>query len=265
MKTNIILSVVLIGTLFSSCKKKDTTAPALTYVISKDSSYTADPSQTQVRKFKYNSSKKLVEVQYKHGGSLTYFDHDSIYYNVNGQVSQVISSPIGDNANAQATNTYTYTNNLLTSVHEVGTTTINNVEIAYDRTRTFTYTGGKLSAQTVVYSADPGSIPTDKDNISNIVFTGNNMSSALIPGLASGVALTFDTSTANPYYGLNFRSDDFINLFNPNNLLKASTTAAPSKTLEDNTYTKDVNGRITKIVNNSQSPTVATAITYQSL
>ncbi len=76
MKTKLILSIALVAVVFASCKKKETTTPdapatttgsttgtpVLTYFVSKDSTSNGIVANNRVRKFEYNSSKKLIRL-----------------------------------------------------------------------------------------------------------------------------------------------------------------------------------------------------------
>ena len=199
--------------MVASCKKKETETiiddaptpkPPPTYVISKDS--TVEGSSIRVGVYEYNSSKKLVRVKYKLGTSTNYTVRDTVIYNTNGQVSQVNTIETGS-LTPLATRNYSYTENLLNSVNETGT----DAGSPYVRTRSFTYIAGLLSTISVNYSVGSTS-PGKPENFTAIVFSGNNIASANIAGQG---AITFSTSTTapNPYYGLNFRSDDILNNF----------------------------------------------------
>ena len=242
MRNYVILGICIIGVVFGSCKKKskdETPAPpSLTYVLTKDSSYSNNNNQ-YVKKFDYNSSKKLVKVSYKYGSSTSYTDYDTIYYNSSGKVSKVESYYAG-NSVPVSVNTYNYTSDVLTSVHETG---VNN-NGAYDRTRTFTYSGGKLATQTVAYttgsSGDGG-----PENIASVVYTGNNITSADLTGMGL-VTLTWETTAKNPYYGLNYQSDDLLSMFCQDNALKVYMTSDPTQVFMDRSYTY-ADGRVATI------------------
>jgi len=261
MNKKTLLTALVIGALFASCSKDESTPtpaagggggggtppPTTTYLISQDSTYNnTNIYDTKVRKFEYNSNKKLVKVMYKWGTSTTFNEYDTIYYNTNGQVSKVERYLVGI-PTATTVNTYTYLLNNLIAVLEVG---INN-NGPYTRTRSFTYSGGKAISQNVDYTVGSNS-NGGPENIKSITYSGNNVSSANIyMDMGAGfqwipITLTSSTTAPNPYYGLNYDSEDFINLFNQNNILKAYITASPTDIFVDNTYTYS-NGRVATI------------------
>lgn len=267
MKSKLILSSLVIGALFSSCKKEETTpdpgtgggTPTTTYLISTDSTTDGNVSNTQVRAFTFNSSKKVVKVKYKYGTSTTFDSYDTVSYNTSGQVSKVEQFNIG-NSIASETNTYNYTTGQLTSVNESGT----NSNGAYVRTRTFSYTSGKITAQTVVYTTGSGT--GEPENITSIGYTGNNMTSASIDigGTIYPVTVTYDLTAGNPYYGLNYDASDFINMFSQNNILKAYVTAIPTQIFADFSYTY-TNGRVATYTDVAQTTPRTTYVSYQAL
>ncbi|MFO0321281.1 MAG: hypothetical protein ACK504_02505 [Bacteroidota bacterium] len=265
MKTKFILTLTVLSLVFASCKKKETDTPAdptptptpsPTYVISKDS--TVEGSSIRVGVYEYNSSKKLVRVKYKLGASTNYTVRDTVIYNANGQVSQVNTLATGS-LTPLATSNYSYNGNLLTSVNE----TVTDGGSPYVRTRSYTYTAGLLSTISVNYSVGSPS-PGKPENFTAIAFLGGNISSANLTAVG---ALTFSTSTAapNPYYGLNFRSDDILNNFNQNNVLSVFVTASPSTIIISYTYTY-ADGRVITI-NESKplNPNRVTTILYKTL
>ena len=267
MKTKFLCSVLVLSAFIFSCKKKDTTpdpntggggTPAPTYVISKDSTYDGTANNTQVRIFEYNSNKKLVKVKQKYGTMAAFNNWDTIIYNNSGQVAKVESYTSGLSA-AQKTCTYTFTGGYLANVVEAG----KNDSGAYVRTRNFTYVSGKLSAVSLTYTTGKDDKNGGPSNMTAIVFNGNNISSADLTGYGV-VTITSDLTAANPYYGLYFDSEDFINLFNQNNILKAYLAATPTQIFVDNTYTY-ADGRVATVVDASQSPARTTVITYKSL
>ncbi len=247
MKTKIIFSSLLIGSLISACNRKDDQFPSSLPVIvnlptnhiSKDSSYDSNPINTTVSLYLYNINKQLVKIKVKKGTSSTYDEHDTLYYNSNNQVSKVERYVTG-NFTPDKTNTYNYTANILTSINESGS----NDNGFYVRSRTYTYTSGKLSSQSVVYTTGSGT--GEPENINSITFDANNLFTVDIVGVGS-VFLTTDYSTPNPYYGLNVNPEEILEMFNPNNVLMAFETASPTNIFVNNTYTF-ANGRVTKIV-----------------
>lgn len=278
MKTKIIFSVLALGALISSCKKEETTTaitktvttntvtvnPNLTYLISKDSShYGGSAGNSKVRLFEYNNSKKLVRVKYKNGTAKTYSDYDTIYYNNAGQISKVETYATGS-VTAKAINVYHYTADFLTTVDETGT----NGNGAYVRTRTFAGSGKVVSEMTVEYTTGSGPNTLESpDGISSVQFSSNNISS--LSSTSEGpyyIVVTADKTAPNPYYGLNYKSDDFFNMFNPNNILKM--VLAGSTTIADYSYTY-ANGRVSSISNAITTSTriddLVTDITYKGL
>ena len=267
MKANLKLlaTIAILGAIvISSCKKKDDLTPAdpdvpgttTAFLINTDSTYDGNVSNTQVRKFVYNGSKQLVKIAHKSGTSTTFYGFDTLIYNSAGQVSAVNSYTTG-NATIQGSSKLTFTSGLLTSALETG-----NNGSPYVRTRTFTYASGKPISQTVTYTtgASAGGGP---ENITSIVFAGNNISSAdLGAAMGGSITLTASTTAANPYYGLYFDSEDFINLFNQNNILKAYVTSNPTLIFVDNTYTYAA-GRVSRISDASKNPARVTDITYK--
>jgi hypothetical protein len=269
MKTKLILSVALFAIVFASCKKKETTTsdepptnigsttgtPVLTYFVSKDSASNGTVANNRVRKFEYNSSKKLIRVWYKQGTSTTYNSRDTVQYNGSGQISKVERFNTGSSI-ASASYVYNYVAGVLTTVNETG-----NNGSPFARTRTFTYTAGKLSAQTIVYiTGAGGGGPSD---ITSIVFNGNNMSTANLTGIGA-VTITSSTTSPNPYYGLNFNIDDFLNMFNQNNILQVYLTATPTQLFVNNTFTY-ADGRVATITDASSTPAYVTTVSYVGL
>lgn len=259
MKIIVFFWAIALAFAISSCNGTNDPNPDQTFLLVKDSTYypLSSASSTEVRLFAYNSNKKLVRVQYRWGTNTYFGQRDTIIYNANGQVSMVLTHYFQPTAIIllQA-NTYSYTNGILTSVNEVST----NPNQSYDRTRTFTYTNEKLSAQTVVYASGT---PVDDGpgDLTNIVFVGNNVSTGVLDG-KDPVTVTVDLTAPNPYYGLNFDSKDFINMFCQNNILKAYKTNTPLSLLENCSYTYS-NGRVASIshikdVNSDESVSILT-------
>jgi hypothetical protein len=256
MKTKFIFLVVIAATLFASCKKSGSSTPTLTYLISQDSATDGvNMNNNLIRHFAYNSSKKLVKVSYEYGTSGNFNQYDTVYYNGNGTVSKVERY----NGSLYATNLYNYTSGLLTSVNESGT----NDSGAYVRNRAYTYSGNKLASQSLVYSVGV-SDQNGPENIDSIVYSGNNFSTAYLQDMSTGVTLTFDVTAPNPYYGLNFDSNDFLDMFNPNNITEAYATATPSTIFLHDTYTYS-SGRVATITDLTQSPSYVTTISYVGL
>ncbi len=123
------------------------------------------------------------------------------------------------------------------------------------------YTSGKLSAQTLVYTTGTGGGgPSD---ITSIVFNGNNMSTANLTGIGA-VTITSSTTAPNPYYGLNFNTDDFLNMFNQNNILQVYLTATTTQLFVNNTFTY-ADGRVANITDATSNPAYVTTLTYVGL
>lgn len=291
MKTKFLFATLIFGAFFTSCSKDDssptpaasgggggTPTPTTTYLIAQDSTYdNSNINNTQVRLFEFNSSKKLVRVQYKWGTSTTFNQWDTVYYNVSGKVSKVEKYNTG-NSSAQVTNIYNYTGSDLTSVNESGIQYVDSsgtyVPHAFARIRSFTYSGGKVISQSIVYTVGSGSSNGGPENINSMVYTNNNLSSANIQmDMGSGlqwypITITNSSTAPNPYYGLNYDSADFINLFNQNNITQVSITGPPAITLFVDTYTY-LNGRVATIVDTDLTSTPnrirTTYITYQAL
>ena len=280
MKTKILYVALVLSALATSCSKDSsspeptptgggggTPPPTTTYVIAKDSSFNGNDNDTRVRVFNFNSNKKLVTVKYKYGTNLDYYTTDTISYNASGKVSKVETYNFG-NPTPEKSNIYNYSGTgELTSINESG---LDNGSGPYVRTRSFTYSGGKLSGQNVTYIS--GNAPNDggPEAINSILYSGNNMSSAsMYFDMGSGlqwypITLTSSTTASNPYYGLNYESDDFLNMFNPNNILKVYLTQSPTIIFVDYSYTY-ANGRVASYVDNSRSPVRTTIISYQGL
>lgn len=251
-----VYSVLALMLAVTACQKDDETTSS-TYVISKDSTYNGNANQTMVRLYEYNSSKKLIRVQYKIGTSSTYEAHDTIYYDGNGRVSKV-ETYVNGTIEAWTVAVYSYTSGLLSSVYEVG----RNDNGAYSLTRTFTYSGGKLSTLSTAYAI--GSSPNGPpDNFTEVTFTGNNITSVNQTGQGV-ITATYDVTASNPYYGLNYKTDYFINLFSQNNILKAYLVSNPTKVFVDNAYTY-IDGRVSTVTDSAQDPAVTTKITYKPL
>ena len=242
--------------IVTACQKDDESTSS-TYVISKDSTYNGNTSQTMVRLYEYNSSNRLVRVQYKIGTSSTYEAHDTIYYNGDSRVSKVETYVNGKDA-AWVVAVYSYSSGVLSSVYEVGT----NDNGPYSLTRTYTYTGDKLSALSTAYTigSNPNGPP---DNFTDVIFTGSNITSVNLTGQGV-ITASYDLTATNPYYGLNYKTDYFINLFSKNNILKAYLISDPAKVFVDNAYTY-IDGRVATVTDSAQEPAVTIKITYKAL
>jgi len=264
MKTKLFFSLLILASVFYSCKKSDsgtTTIPTPVYGIAKDSMYTSTANQTTVREYDYNTNKQLIRVRFKYGTSTTYNQRDTIIYNSSGQIASVLTFQSGSST-AQQTDTYNYTSGILTSVNETGT----NNNGAYAFTRTYTDSAGKLNSVTINYTSGTNTQNNGPQNIKYITYSSNNMNKAYLVGYGAATA-TADLTAPNPYYGLNYNSSDFIDMVNQNNILTAYLTAMPSTLLVSNTYTY-ANGRVATInsaATQGNSTASTTVITYKTL
>lgn len=269
MKRNLFVSAALISALLTSCKKEDEAAPttttttaASTYKVYMDSTTSTDVSQsTRVRKFTYNSSKKLIKVEYKYLPNTTYTSFDTLMYNANGTLACSYNYSVG-NSTANSSNVLYYNSSgQLTSIDETGTDYSTTPSVAFAKTHTFTYTSGKISMMTSDYTA--GANGNSNDTLTNFVYVGNNISTLVYNGMS--VTATVSTTAPNPYYGLGTDPTDFINIVNKNNILQAYLTSDPTQIFENNTYTY-ANGRVaTKTstrVDNSVPPVTVIETTY---
>jgi YD repeat-containing protein len=257
MKKNLLLSAVLMAALFTSCGTKDETTPTPTasgtttttptYLIYKDSVITTKTgsSSTEVRKFLYNSSKKLIKVEHKNLPSASYTEFDTLIYNGSGQLITVKNYSVG-NTVAHQTSTVSYNGSgQLTSVVQLNTP--NSIT-----TFSYTYTSGKITG---IIAGNPS---TNGVTISNIVYNGDNVVSLIFNG--DPTTATFETTAANPYYGLNFDPFDFVNMLNKNNMLMAYSTADPTSIIQNTKYTY-VDGRVATSIDTDVDTTVTPAVT----
>ncbi len=255
MKKNLLLTAALIGAFFTSCDTKDettptptaggtTTTPTVSYLIYKDSTtITGSSPSTEVRKFSYNSSKKLVKVEHRELPSASYSVFDTLIYNGSGQLITVKNYSVS-NATANQTSTYTYNGSgQLTKVVQVVMNT--------STTFSYTYTSGKITGMIASNS-------TNGLTISNIVYNGDNIASFIFDG--DPTTATTETTAANPYYGLNFDPTDFINMINKNNMLMAYSTADPTIFIQNTKYTY-ANGRVATSIDTVVDTTVTPAVT----
>lgn len=272
MKKSLFISAALIGALVTSCKKEEDPAPTTTttptststYLISMDSTTTTEVGQsTRVRKFSYNSSKKLIKVEYKYLPSSTYTNYDTLIYNVNGTLSCTYNYSVG-NSTANSSNVLYYNGSgELTSIDETGTDYSTSPPVAFAKTHTFTYASGKISTMTSVYTS--GANGNSNDTLTDFVYVGNNISTLIYNGMP--VTATVSTTAPNPYYGLGSDPTDFIYMVNQNNILTAYLTADPTQIFENNSYTY-ADGRVSIITsdktdNNGTPYTNVTYITYK--
>ena len=253
MNKKLFLSVVLMGALFTSCKKEDeaaptttTTTPTLTYLIYMDSITSTDLNHTtEVRKFTYNSSKRLIKVEHKYLPSTTYSDYDTLIYTSGGQLVSNANYSIG---NVTPNKTYGLNYNgsaQISTISEGGFDDSNSPATPYAKTHTLAYTAGKLSSMTSVYTL--GANGNSNDTITNIVYNGDNVASVIFNNKA--ITTTTSTTAPNPYYGLGLDPSDFVNLVNKNNMIKAYFTSDPTLILQDDTYIY-ANGRVATIISN---------------
>jgi hypothetical protein len=256
MKKNLFLSTVLMAALFTSCDPKEennptpaasaTTTPTSTpiYMIYKDSAITTQTgssSSTEVRKFSYNSSKKLVKVEHRYLPNSSYTKFDTLIYNGSGQLITVKNYAVGNTA-AYETSTITYNGSgQLTGIVQSG------------MSLTFSYTSGKITG-IIINSSTSGSSLT----ISNIVYNGDNIASLIFDG--DPTTATTETTAANPYYGLNFDPTDFVNMINKNNMLMAYSTADPTIIIQNTTYTY-ADGRVATSIDTDVDTSVSPAVT----
>ena len=280
MKKNLFLSAVLIASVITSCKKKDeaapetpaTVTPTPTYLIYMDSTTSTDLS-SEVRRFTYNSSKRLIKVEHRqlNAGAVpidpsAYYDYDTLVYNGSGQLISNTNYSIGGGPSNKS---YTLNYNgsgQVTTVDESGLDYSTSPATAYVKLHTFTYTSGKISSMTSVYSS--GANGNSNDTITNIVY-GDNIVSVIFDNMP--ITATTSTTAPNPYYGLGMDPSDFVNIINKNNMLQAYLTADPTLLMQDATYTY-ASGRVATIVSNEWdngvvpnviTNTRTTAITYK--
>lgn len=257
MKKSLFISAALIGALVTSCKKEEdpaptttgggTTTPALTYLIYMDSTTSTDVSQnTEVRRFTYNSSKKLIKVEYKYLPSTTYSNFDTLVYNSTGQLVSNENYTIGGSSSPNRSYGLNYNGSAqISTINEGGEDYSTSPSVTYAKVHTLSYTAGKLSGMTSVYTL--GANGNSNDTITNIVYSGDNVASVIYNNMA--ITATTSTTAPNPYYGLGLDPSDFIHLVNKNNMLQAYLTADPTLIMQDATYTY-ANGRVATIVSN---------------
>ena len=276
MKKSLFLSAAIIASFVSSCKKKDeaapetpaTVTPTLTYMIYMDSTTSTDVNQnTEVRRFTYNSSKRLIKVEHKYSPSTTYTNYDTLIYNSSGQLISNTNYSIGGGPTNKC---YTITYNgsgQMTTIDESGLDYSTNPATAYVKVHMFTYTAGKISGMTSTFSS--GANGNKNDTITNIVYAGDNLASVIYDNMP--ITATISTAAPNPYYGLGMDPTDFVNVINKNNMLQAYLTSDATILLQDATYTY-ANGRVATITNknwdnntvpNFVTDTSTTTITYK--
>jgi YD repeat-containing protein len=254
--TALLLSLFFSFMVLESCKKKKNenpapSGPSCTNKISKeDITYMSGSSTSHSRDtFYYNSNKMVVEVDYYEDIASSYVktSFDTIVYK-NGKPSQIdsVTSYNVGSPTPSAVNKYTYDGNgRITSVLETGSNKNGN----YVRTRTFTYnTSGQLTSMTLTYST--GS-PENNDltGLSNITYTGSNITGATgtIEGTGSqSVTISYNTSLANPHYGLNIDTEDPLALFSPNASTSIVLSGGIPITLNSTTYDINNNGLVSQ-------------------
>lgn len=265
LKTTLVMGVI-VDYLTTSCKKSDTTTTGPTptptpvqtvFMIYKDSMYAAGTtSNTTVKTYIYNSSKKLVKINYfKYSPTVNFYKSDTLIYNSSGQVVTVKTFSTGATTPTKTQNMSYNGSGQLTLVSETG-----NNGSSYTLTGTYVYSSsasGKPSSYTSVYS--PTTAGTG-DNVSSIVYTSGNMTSCIFDTFT--ITATNDLTAANPYYGLYNDGTDFINLFNQNNVLKAQDNSATPNILANNSYSYN-NGRVSRITDQNNTPNYITDITYK--
>lgn len=278
MKKSLFISAALIGALFTSCKKEDEetpattntpTTPTTTYLISMDSTTSSDVSQsTRVRKFSYNSNKKLIKVEYKYLPSSTYTNYDTLVYNSTGQLVTINNYSVGNTTTPNKTYGLNYNGSAqISTVDESGLDYSTSPATTYAKVHTYSYTSGKITGMTSVYTL--GANGNSNDTITNITYTGNNISTLIYNNNA--ITATVDLTAPNPYYGLGLDPTEFIDMANKNNILQAYLTADPTMILVNQTHTY-ANGRLATStdteVDDSVTPPVTTisttTITYKA-
>lgn len=255
MNKKLFLSAALIGALFTSCKKEDdeapatttTTTPTLTYLISMDSTTSSDVSRnTEVRKFTYNSSKRLIKVEYKYLPNTTYSDFDTLIYNSSGQLVSNENYSIGGSSSPNRSYGLNYNGSAqISTINEGGEDYSTSPSVTYAKVHTLSYTAGKLTSMRSEYTL--GANGNSNDTITNIVYTGDNIASVIFNNMP--ITATTSTTAPNPYYGLGVDPSDFVTLANKNNMLQAYLTSDPTLLVQDATYTY-ANGRVATIVSN---------------
>lgn len=268
MKKSLFISAALLGVLFTSCKKEDeevpatttTTTPTPTYLISLDSMTSSDTNEsTRVRKFSYNSSKKLIKVEYKYLPSLTYSNYDTLVYSSGGQLVSINNYSVGNTVTPNKTYGLNYNGSAqISTVDESGLDYKNSPATPYARLHTYSYTSGKITGMLSVYTLGGNK----NDTITNIVYTGNNISSLIYNNNA--ITATVDLTAPNPYYGLGLDPTEFIDMANQNNITQAYSTVDPTKIVVNQTYTY-ANGRVATMtkteVDTDVNPPVTTIYT----
>ena len=250
----LVVSALVIAFSLGGCKKDKTTentTPSKVYLLSKDS--TASTGSNYVKKYYYNSSKKLVKINYYYLGTLSQFD--TLIYNTDGTVQKVNSYNVYLPTIPYETKTYTFTSGNITTVVETGT----NNNGSYSRTRTFTYSASYPQTMTVVYSSGAGE--GNPENFTDMVYTNGNITSAHLTGYGPVVATT-DLTAANPYLGMNVETDQIDVLFNKNNMTQARLDTLTNEVFFTRTFTY-ANGRLATIHSVENSSTYDTWLTYQ--
>jgi hypothetical protein len=257
----VLIAFLSLSAIIVSCKKKkedpQPTGPTCSTLLTSDTIvYSGSFTGTDIKKYTYNSSKKLVKIEYIYLPNTAVNNYDTIVY-VGGNISTVQNFNTG-NPTPNSTNTYTYTSGQLTSVHEVG-----DNGAPFDRTRTFTYTSGVLSSMVVTYTS--GASNGEPDNLTNITFTSGNITSADLGVSMGGPAtIVYDVTGPNPYLGMNNDSEDIIKMFSANNATSAYSNIAPGSPFFTNSYTYS-NGRVRTITETDGTDTQTHTLTYTCL
>jgi hypothetical protein len=263
-RTTLLLILTLTSIVFvSSCKKvhhdprPQTPSCTETDIIAQEDKVITGGSNplTYKKVYKYNSSNKIVKIEYTYAPNTFYTYFDTIIYN-GGNVSFVNTYSTADPANPTRTNQHFYTGSRQDSINDIGT----NGNGPYNKMVKFTYVSGVLSAQTVRY--DLGTSPAGNTDISSITYTNGNVSSDVVA--AGAVTLTTETTAPNPFLGLNI-SNDILILYNSNNVTSGYLTASPSTILFSTSYTYK-NGKVKTITSgDGNGGTLVNTITYVCL
>jgi len=253
MKIYIFYTAIIIAALIASCKKDNTTKTTTNNnnnnnsttntVLAKDSIYNGTPSNTQVRLYEYDNSKRLVKIKYYSGTPSTYNSFDSIFFDVNGNVSKVINFTAGVTPMPTDTAIYSYSSGALLSI-------VSSTDSIY-----LFYASGKVSQYYHYYQGG-----THRDTIASIVYTNNNASSVVVDRTPE--TINTDLTAADPYFGVHFLIPNLSDLINPNNITTVYPTATPGTKVIDQTYTYS-NGKVSRIVDNKNILTKD--ITYKTL
>ncbi len=253
----VFIIAVLTLAIFSCKKDKNettNTVPAKVYLLTEDSIVNQTYSSKNVRQFIYNSSKKLVKIEYTTPPQTAYSQFDTLIYNTDGTLHIVNTCLAAFPAYPYATKTYTWTSGKITSIVETG-----NNGSAYTRTRAYIYsTSGYPSSMTVTYTTGSGT--GEPETFTNLVYANGNLTNARLEGFGPAVATT-DLTAANPYLGMNVYTDNLDLMFNKNNLTLARLDTVPNTVFVTKTYTYS-NGRVATIHTVDQYGTSDNWLTY---